>query len=130
MKVSQTSADEAVTTTINVVGSFEFFDGKGIKYLCNPIHKHAKVIYDDSYHFMKNVVIPATITVEGVQYSVTSIDDEAFLECDNLTSVVISNGITSIGESAFEGAYNADFTLLSGMLKALWILFYQKDWSQ
>ena len=111
LKVSQTSADEAVTTTINVVGSFEFFDGKGIKYLCNPIQKHAKVIYDDSYHFMENVVIPATITVEGVQYSVTSIDDEAFLECDNLTSVVISNGITSIGESAFEGAYNADFTL-------------------
>ena len=111
LKVSQTSADEAVTTTINVVGPIELFDGKGIKYLCNPTNKHAKVIYDDNYHSMKNVVIPATITVEGVQYNVTSIDDEAFLECYNLTSVVISNGISSIGESAFEGVCYAKFTL-------------------
>ena len=34
-------------------------------------------------------------------YSVTSIGDNAFVDCSSLTSVTIPNSVTSIGEGAF-----------------------------
>jgi len=43
------------------------------------------------------VTIPDTIN----GYPVTSIEDEAFLDCSNLTSVTIGNSVTSIGGNAF-----------------------------
>ena len=47
------------------------------------------------------VVIPSSITVEGKEYPVTSIGQDAFRECSGLTSVTIPNTVTSIGASAF-----------------------------
>ena len=47
------------------------------------------------------VVIPKTIIHDNVEYSVTSIGDQAFWACDRLTSITIPEGVTSIGESAF-----------------------------
>ena len=58
--------------------------------------------YDWSAH-PTNIVIPSTVTYEGITYSVTAIGDEAFSECTSLTSVTIPNSITSIGNSTFYG---------------------------
>ena len=49
-----------------------------------------------------SVVIPASVTYEGVEYSVTSIGSEAF-KGRSMTSVTIPNSVTSIGENAFQG---------------------------
>ena len=49
--------------------------------------------------------IPATITYDEINYSVTSIGYEAFRNCSSLTSIDIPNSITSIGNYAF---YNCD----------------------
>jgi len=49
-----------------------------------------------------DVVIPATIKYEDVTYSVTTIGMGAFVSCHDLTSVTISNSVTSIGIYAFE----------------------------
>ncbi len=48
-----------------------------------------------------NVVIPESVTYNGVTYSVTSIGAEAFAYCKGLVSVTIPNSVTSIGEHVF-----------------------------
>lgn len=48
-----------------------------------------------------DIVIPGSITVGNLVYSVTSIKENAFGGCENLTSVVIPNSVTSIGRFSF-----------------------------
>ncbi len=50
-----------------------------------------------------DLIIPDSVEYEGNTYTVVSILERAFIECSELTSVVIPNSITFIGESAFYG---------------------------
>lgn len=52
------------------------------------------------------IVIPETVTYQGVSYKVTSIDDLSFYDYDDLTSVVLPNSLTTIGSEAFYGCKN------------------------
>ena len=47
------------------------------------------------------VTIPPIVTYSGTTYSVTSIDNYAFLGCSGLMDINIPNTITSIGNNAF-----------------------------
>ena len=55
--------------------------------------------YDDEYS--GSIIIPATVTYEGVNYSVTSIGECAFMYCYSLTSITLPASVTSIGFQAF-----------------------------
>ena len=48
-----------------------------------------------------NLVIPSIVYIGETAYTVTSIGDYAFLECRNLTSINMPEGVTSIGLQAF-----------------------------
>ena len=50
-----------------------------------------------------DVVIPKSVTYNGVTYSVTSIGEKAFCRCSGLTSIMIPNSVTSIENGAFCG---------------------------
>lgn len=50
---------------------------------------------------VKNISIPANITVDGVTYKVTAISAKAFYQCNRLTKIVIPASVEKIGKQAF-----------------------------
>ena len=48
------------------------------------------------------ITIPSSIKVNDVDYAITSIGDSTFWYCGSLTSVKITNSVTSIGDWAFD----------------------------
>ena len=72
----------------------------GIYYNLISKGKTAEVTYGEE-KYSGEVVIPSSITVEGKEYTVTSIGISAFKGCRGLTSVTIPNSVTSIGFYAF-----------------------------
>ena len=60
--------------------------------------------YDEFYNeYNGSVVIPSLVEHGGFTYSVTSIGNNAFSGCWDLTSIQIPNSVTSIGKYAFAG---------------------------
>ncbi|MBR4042045.1 MAG: leucine-rich repeat domain-containing protein [Bacteroidaceae bacterium] len=60
---------------------------------------------DDYYEFKNeyrgHITIPSSVVYRGTRFRVREIESHAFEDCNALTSVVISNGIESIGLEAF-----------------------------
>ena len=57
----------------------------------------------DGSNYNGEVVLEATVVINGQSYTITVIADDAFKGNQNITSVTIPNSVTSIGASAFEG---------------------------
>jgi len=58
------------------------------------------------------VNIPESVYYDGITYSVTSIGEDAFYECSNLTWVVIPNSVVSIGDHSFQGCTGLSFIII------------------
>ena len=83
-----------------LVASAKFVEIDGINYELVSKAKEAEV----SAHTKKysgEVIIPASITYEGVEYSVTSIGKSAFSYCIDMTSITIPSSVTAIKNMAF-----------------------------
>ena len=73
----------------------------GIYYNLNSSDNTASVTNNSNGYYSGSVVIPEKVIYGGATYSVTSIGDNAFNNCTNLTNVSISNSVTLIGKGAF-----------------------------
>ena len=76
----------------------------GIFYNLDKENKTASVTYNSShlYNSYKGaVVIPETISVYGKSYTVTSLGDKCFYDCEDLWSITIPNSVTSLGYACF-----------------------------
>ena len=72
----------------------------GIYYNLNECEKTAQVTEGPDEH-RGAVSIPETVSYNGKTYTVTSIGNEAFWGCSELTSVNIPGSVTNIGDWAF-----------------------------
>ena len=74
----------------------------GIFYNLDAANKTATVTFKGVYSFLYDdeysgdVVIPETVTYDGITYFVTSVGDECFYGCSSLTAITIPNSVTSI----------------------------------
>ena len=78
----------------------------GIFYNLDAANKTATVTFkgDNEYSFDEYsgaVVIPETVTYNGITYSVTTLGRYCFSGCSSLTSITIPNSVTSLGHSCF-----------------------------
>jgi len=97
---------------VNPITSFAEYvvNVDGINYAIDDFRRTASVYYewDDEGDIIPgfysgNIIIPMSITYNGITYSVTSISAEAFWQCNRLTGVTIPNSVRSIGRDAFNG---------------------------
>ena len=63
----------------------------------------AEVIKSVDGEYYDEIVIPKQVDYEHITFNVTSIGDKAFYDCDSISSVIIPEGIKSIGKMAFMG---------------------------
>ena len=73
----------------------------------------------DGWKYGGDVVIPASVNHEGESYPVTRIGDQAFYECDRLTSVTIPEGVTAIGNEVFGRCYELISVIIPGSMKTI-----------
>ena len=79
------------------------FEVDGIYYRHGNVAGEAWVTCENNDYnsYQGSIVIPATVTHDGETLAVTAIDDLAFNNCVNLTSVTIPEGVKRIGQLAF-----------------------------
>lgn len=78
----------------------------GIYYYLKYSTKTAEVTYNNQNKYSGDIVIPSTVTLDDVEYSVTAILGQVFAKCPDLTSVTIPSSVTSLGKSVFENSAN------------------------
>ena len=72
-----------------------------------------KVIKDNN-NYSGSIIIPNTVEYNNKNFSVVSIESNAFSGCSELTSITVPESVTSIGESAFSGCNNLDSITING----------------
>lgn len=99
----------------------------GINYELDAETNQATVIKKkSSSRYSGEIIIPESVRYEGIIYSVTSIGDDAFNACLNLTSVTIPNSVTNIGRGAFYGCSSiTSVTIPNSVTRIEDFLFYR-----
>lgn len=86
----------------NIIGFNDHFSIDSINYLITSTNTVSVISHNLEYENEKELTIPEHVDFEGVTYTVTAVNDEAFRSCDFLKRVVIPNTVITIGTSAFE----------------------------
>ena len=97
----------------------------GIWYNLESEFKQAEVTNPRGTDYSGSITIPATVTYDGVAYSVTSIGEAAFYGCEYLTTIILPESVTYIGHSAFSNCSSlTTITLPEGVTSIGWSAFY------
>ena len=96
--------------TANIALAYDYFEVDGIYYLSNGteaiVSPRSLNAINPSYYY-GDIVIPETVTYNGVTYTVTTIGDKAFYQCSNLTSIHLPKTIKRFeGQNCFAGCGN------------------------
>ena len=88
----------------------------GIYYNLNSDMKTAEVTSNPN-EYSGGVIIPETVTYEGITYDVTEIGYQAFFGCRGMTYIVLPRSITNIGEYAFSWCSSLTGITIPGSVK-------------
>ena len=69
--------------------------------------------------------IPSQVNINGINYSVTSIGNKAFLGCNDLVSVTIPSSVTSIGNHAFRNCSNLQSVTIPNSVTSIGIYAFE-----
>lgn len=86
----------------NVAAAYDFEEG-GIYYNLNDDGTSVTVTFETTNYnsYSGNVVIPNFVTHGGTTYTVSAIGDYAFMQSPDLTGIVISDSVKTVGRWAF-----------------------------
>ncbi|MCR5131140.1 MAG: leucine-rich repeat protein [Prevotella sp.] len=89
----------------------------------------AEVAYDElnNRDYTGDIVVPETVTYNGVVYTVTGIGNNAFSYLQKMTSLTIPNTVTTIGARAFYECSLPQVTVPSGLTSIGWQAFAYSD---
>lgn len=88
-------------SAIMTANAADFTEGK-ISYNILSESEKTVTVVASAQKYSGAIVIPAKVTNNGNEYTVTAISDRAFNECVSLTSVSFPNTLTTVGSYAFE----------------------------
>ena len=84
---------------------FEVIDG--FRYLLDSDTKTATLVPKTDGKYSGDIIIPEKVKGnDGVEYVVTSFDEDCFKDCRDLTSITIPSSVTSLGDECFYNCYN------------------------
>ena len=93
MTTSSAMAEEA---------KFEVIDG--LRYLLEADTKTATLIANTKDKYSGDIVVPEKVkSSDGLEYSITSLGDKCFSDCNGLSSITIPSSVTSLGSFCFSG---------------------------
>ena len=92
-----------VITVLTLTPSLGWAEGVEIDGINYELIPKAKVAHVMGGNYAGDIIIPPSIIYNDTTYQVTSIKNMAFYQRRNLTSVVIPNTITNIGDQCFRG---------------------------
>ncbi|OFY25324.1 MAG: hypothetical protein A2X02_09965 [Bacteroidetes bacterium GWF2_29_10] len=78
------------------------FKVDGIMYnITSSVEPYTVAVVAKTPIYTGDIIIPSSVMYEGISFSVVAVGNDAFKECEYLTSVVLPNTITTIGDNAF-----------------------------
>lgn len=103
------------TIVLTIVGALFFYEGTraqqfvvdGIKYNVTSVENRKVEVVGGYEYYRGDIVIPSNVEYDDVSYRVTSVGNDAFFFCNEMTSVEIPNSVTVIGDRAFAYCWNA-----------------------
>jgi|GEM_PF-1861339 len=102
----------ALLALVSAIQGMAFdFEVDGIYYTITSSNTVA--VSNGTYAYSGDVTVPPSVTNGEKPYAVTSVADKAFNSNSELTSIVLPEGLTTIGESAFQSSGLKSITLPS-----------------
>ena len=110
----------ALAGAVEPMAAYDFQEG-GIFYNVNSDGASVTVTYETTNYnsYSGEVVIPNFVTHDGTTYTVRTIGENAFRECDGLTSIVIADSVNKMQKYAFLQCTNLQHVTIGESLTSL-----------
>lgn len=93
-----------MTALLSVIGTSAYAQNVvigGLNYSLDSEKRTAELAVQNKADVVGDIVINSTITWEGIDYTVESTADYSFMECKQLTSIVLPGTLRRLGKSTF-----------------------------